>query len=296
MPLFTEDQRLFLFQAWQEIASLDLIFQIGIRSSKTDFIELVRDLEGENAEVYFSYSWKEFYSVDYFWEYCLNTLRPTSAYFLEKDHTIWINVHSLDQGVGGSNIYNLASNYAFNNNYIFIGDPEGLSTIAQTRRLENMISSAFKFGTTKHIEPHINQRTGNSDLLIPPLIWQTGDDFNNIIEMLLCSYLYIINTIPEVEQIRYNFFKDTFEDISNGREISDDDIQRIINAKPREGGESRPVQDDGRIQATTTAGSKTFKRAVLTGSLLRIERSERSHVLGTISSNEDKPRLRFILY
>lgn len=78
--------------------------------------------------------------------------------FEDERGRVWIDVHLLRPGVdAGNKIYGIAAGYAHNAGKVFIGDPEGLSPIALFRRLENMISSALRYGTTDHLYPHAAQ-------------------------------------------------------------------------------------------------------------------------------------------
>jgi len=47
-----------------------------------------------------------------------------------------------------------------------------------------MLSSALKFGITKHLEPHEYQFRSNSDLGVPALKWQNGLDAENVRSMI----------------------------------------------------------------------------------------------------------------
>jgi len=58
----------------------------------------------------------------------------------------------------GARVYQAVADWAHNNDYIFIGDPAGLSPVAQIRRTEQMMSSALKWGTARHLAPHAFQR------------------------------------------------------------------------------------------------------------------------------------------
>lgn len=122
---------------------------------------------------------------------------------------VWIDVSLISPGKSGSLIYAAVANYAYNNNKVFIGDPVGLSISAFHRRLENMISTALKFGTTRHIFPHPKQ-TGQKhwaagsrtdrpltpeqlDRVSPVTTgylddWQVGNHDHNIEQMLTLSY------------------------------------------------------------------------------------------------------------
>lgn len=97
---------------------------------------------------------------------------------------VYIDVSDLKEGDYGALIYNIAATYAHNTGRIFIGDPSGLSDIAMRRRLENMISTAIKFGTTDHIAPHPKQVKGNPAIGVPPLEWVYGDSVGNLERMI----------------------------------------------------------------------------------------------------------------
>lgn len=99
---------------------------------------------------------------------------------VEPTGDVWIDASLLDTGGGGRFIYAIAANYAHNTGRIFIGDPAGLSDEALFRRPEQMLSSALKFGTTRHLAPHPRQVAGDPALGIPPLKWVYGDDLGNI--------------------------------------------------------------------------------------------------------------------
>jgi len=93
---------------------------------------------------------------------------------------VWIDASRLAGQGEGLLIYAIAANYAHNTGRIFIGDPAGLSDQALRRRSEQMLSSALKFGTTRHLAPHPRQVRGDSRVGVPPLKWVYGDDLGNI--------------------------------------------------------------------------------------------------------------------
>lgn len=284
---YSHEQFEFLYQGWRALAAHSEAFQTS-RSDQIDFVDLVTELEGTESKVYTRLNWKYFYNVDHYWEFFYGG----SAYIIQKEKNVWLNIQDFAQGHGGSIVYNFTSNYAYNNNLVFIGDPDGLSETALTRRLENMISSSLKFQTTKHLAPHRNQLIGNSE--VPGLIWTAGDDFSNIISMLLASYAYIIYTVPDIKFIRYNFSEDKFEDIRNGREINEIELTEIIIAARAR--ETSHLQNGERITTTTTAGSTTLKRAIFSSSLLCAEGSKRLEILGALGRFEDQLCLRHLLY
>jgi hypothetical protein len=63
----------------------------------------------------------------------------------------------LGQQVNGSHAYQIAFAWAHNNGKVMRPDPAGLTVINRLRRTEAMVSSAMRFGTTKHLEPHQDQ-------------------------------------------------------------------------------------------------------------------------------------------
>ena len=67
---------------------------------------------------------------------------------------------ALGKQVGGARAYQIAFAWAHNNGKTMRPDPAGLTVINRLRRTEAMISSALRFGTTKHLEPHQDQYVG----------------------------------------------------------------------------------------------------------------------------------------
>lgn len=108
---------------------------------------------------------------------------------------VYLDVSKVSEGKSGSLIYNIASTFAHNTGRIFIGDPNGLSRVAMRRRLENMISTALKFGTTDHIAPHPDQVKGDASIGVPPLKWVYGDSVGNIRRMIDVSLKAMENSV-----------------------------------------------------------------------------------------------------
>lgn len=165
---------------------------------------------------------------------------------------LWMNISNWHEGEGGSAIYSIAANYAHNNDLVFEGDPYGLSDVAVRRRLENMLSSALKFGTTKHLRPHEKQLEGDATLGVKPLAWKEGEDTFNLREMMQQSYDNALAKVPEIANVRYNFDARTFE--HNGNPVGPEFFVERAGK-------------DGAREAR--AGRNTLKRAALAGSLLR---------------------------
>lgn len=108
-----------------------------------------------------------------FGEGSFNTVRPGDNPEAVPDDTenVYINVSDRATNTGGAVVYNIAATFVHNTGRIFIGDPADLSDVATRRRLEHMISSALKYGTTAHIAPHPNQVKGDKSIGVPPLVW-----------------------------------------------------------------------------------------------------------------------------
>lgn len=261
----TSDKRLnldfSLASVWTALSQDNDAFQLPI-SAKSDFAEIAAELNSELVveEIPTHNSNGRYDKL--FQVYMPNKKMVVVA---QKGNDVWVNASQLREGSRGKEVYNLVANYAHNNDLVFIGDPVGLSDRAMTRRLENMLSSALKFGTTKHLAPHANQVKGNH--VVKPLDWIKGDHVHNIEQMMFASYEAIAEVYPEIKSIKYNAEKDIFEGIATGRikedahtftqEFTRGDFERLAsNAR------QNPIKLSSVY--TPTAGSTTLERAVLT--------------------------------
>jgi len=165
---------------------------------------------------------------------------------------IYLNISEFQKGGGGNRVYAIVANYARNNGKVFIGDPYGLSDSAMLRRTSNMVSTALKFGTTDHIQPHERQLEGSLELGIPPIDWEVGNDAKNINSLLEAESYAVLKAVPEVRQIVYNFQHERFENQS-GEPVGDDVLAAI-------GGRAR--------LKGAAIGVATIKRAVLVQSAM----------------------------
>lgn len=113
--------------------------------------------------------------------FLLRTAKGNDFYVMQTDDEVWIVVSRMDQGEGGNAVYAAVGGYAFNTGRTFIGDPAGLSFKALRRRTDNMLSSALKHGTTRHLAPHQDQMDGHPKTAFRPcggqratmrVIWQ----------------------------------------------------------------------------------------------------------------------------
>ena len=184
----------------------------------------------------------------------------------DRDGKLYLDASRLSSGVSqGHKLYAIASAYAHNNGLVFKGDPNGLSRMAMIRRTESMLSSALKYGTTRHLEPHPNQ---NID-------WDPADEAGNLERLLAASYRNAsegwrtanYSAIPGLENITFNFDSGRFEYLDTGTEVTHDDFERI--AKTHRG--LPPRYNPRRGESPAVAGSATVKRAALIRALLRAE-------------------------
>lgn len=208
---------------------------------------------------------------------------------------VYINVSAVGEGGGGSRVYDLAANYALNNGAVFVGDPNGVSPSAMRRRLENMLSSAIKYGTTDHLAPHPDQVAGRDG--VAPLEWTPGDTLGNIESMVKASVAATEATNPlATSHVRF------------------EPQTRSFDIDPDYGGRSGQVaQDlsdlldfDGRKVGLGQGGRRTVQRAVFFRALLSGV-GERRRVLASFrdeqtngsqgtAAPEEGPTVRRIFY
>lgn len=172
---------------------------------------------------------------------------------------VYINVSAVGEGNQGSQAYDLAANYAFNNGLKFIGDPNGVSPAAMRRRLENMLSSAVKYGTTDHLAPHPDQLKGNKAIGVPALKWTDGDTTGNINAMVDAS----VGATESTNPVATNnvFFDAATQSFRDGEDNRLDDAGLATHM-------SEVLDFDGRARGTGQAGNATVRRNALFRSLL----------------------------
>jgi hypothetical protein len=138
---------------------------------------------------------------------------------------VYVDVSALKEGGGGSLVYTIAATFAHNTGRIFIGDPADLSDAALRRRTEQMLSSALKFGTTRHIAPHPRQVEGDRKLGVPGMRWTYGQDLANIeslVQTSLAAFDY-----AEPNPLTFEPSTGRFVDRS-GAELDDGAISRLV--------------------------------------------------------------------
>lgn len=191
------------------------------------------------------------------------------AHIFDDGRRVWLDVSKLRPGIDAGNvIYNMAAAFAHNNGRVFIGDPAGLTPMGFYRRLENMISSALKYGTTKHLYPHAGQidppgyyRGDNypdfgKEARALGLEWKEGDDGFNLNSMLMASYNAAIRHVPELKNIVYAPDSRQFIDRRTGERFSRENF-RELSARLRASPGARYL-----------GGSSTLARAALINSLV----------------------------
>lgn len=167
---------------------------------------------------------------------------------------VWLDVSLLKPGKGGEKVYAIAANYAHNTGQIFIGDPAGLSAVALRRRLEQMLSSALKFGTTAHLAPHPDQVRGGSG--VPPLRWVYGDHVGNVERMIAASVKALDNSFPTSKIIAYDSSRGFYR-TDTGSSLARGELAIVLG---RSAAKHRVAHGAG---ATGQAGWRTLARAAL---------------------------------
>ncbi len=232
---------------WTLLATHDEAFQQPT-STRKEMRAIAADIDPSIKVEDVSWSEKA-RSVRHKWEIVMPDGRK--AFVTERtDGRIVLNAARLKAGVSrGNALYNIASTYAHNNGRIFIGDPLGLSEDALYRRLENMISSSLRFGTTDHLQPHPDQA---NKLKIQ---WKNGNFDWNLEQMLQASYNSVIKFVPEIKDVVYNFESNHFE--KAGQPFTDADFDRL-SASTRQVGRGRGAGGDA--ESGASAGSVSVDR------------------------------------
>jgi N12 class adenine-specific DNA methylase len=172
----------------------------------------------------------------------------------EIDNEVYIDVSVGRTGTGGSAIYDTAMNYAANNpGKVFIGDPNDLSKAAMSRRLENMLSAAVKYGSTDFMAPHQYQIEGRYGFA--PLEWTKGETLANIRAMVDASVAATAKTNPiATSNVKFDPATQSFHDWQD---------------QPLDAGRlSEMLGFDGRTPGVGSAGVSTLQRNALYRALL----------------------------
>jgi hypothetical protein len=174
---------------------------------------------------------------------------------------VFLDVSKVGNGNGGSMIYAVAADHAANNGGILIGDPSGLSGDGLARRAENMLSSALKYGTTKHLAPHPRQIEGDfAGIGVIPLQWTHGDDAGNTLSLMNVVVSRIEVMSPTImSEYGYDTERRTFIDTKTGKSVSS---KRLFEDVDKRWG-------SGDWHGDTPVGSRTLARGLLFKSLVQ---------------------------
>jgi len=292
-------------------------------SDAKEIADIASDMNTQFRVEPFGKSQTKLDGADTAWEVFLPNAKYRSAVIYEKGNEVWINVSRLRSGADfGTRIYSLAAAYAYNNDKVFIGDPLGLTAKAFYRRAENMLSSALKYGTTKHIEPHVAQtdpdlyysfdeKTKDFGEAVRKIDWKKGNDAHNIKELIYTVYHGAITNLPELKNVIFNPTTQGFTTIS-GEQFTDDDFERVLSnyyARTDRVSGSRIIDgssQDATVNTTETsnpyrAGIRTAKRAAFYNTFLRKQSSEeRTELLGSyvreLQNRGLAPALQGVMY
>ncbi len=152
-------------------------------------------------------------------KHLFKTVDGIAFHVYETDEgNVWINVGKLETGGSGQAIYAAVANYAFNARKVFVADPAGLTVASTFRRTSNMLSSAMRFGTTRHLGAAPQQIEGNAAHGIEPLDW-SGTDIDKI-EALIYSFVTTsLRRAPALKDYGYDFRLEKFTG-SSGQPIT----------------------------------------------------------------------------
>lgn len=254
----------FAAEVLQELASVDELFRYPV-SNGTTIDAVMADIDpsvtfegdatrdDEKAET----------GADVRWMFKTNKGAP--VYVFQRGREVWMDLSRLERGEGGSALYAGAMNYAFNTNRVFIGDPAGLSDAAIVRRTQNMLSSALRFGTTRHMRAAEEQERGSAKAKAAPLAWRDGDDVANVRAMIDTVSAYLEATFPEAAGVRFDFSSGRFVDATTN--------------EPAGGVSLEVLADQRRGEGASKIGSATLRRGVLLRSLLQSGSGERPGIL-----------------
>lgn len=146
---------------------------------------------------------------------------------------------------GGSQLYQAALTWAHNNGKK-IYPSNALTPINKfVRRTSNMLSSALRFGTTKHMVPDETQGVK----------WKKGNDSYNIGHLALREMEQVFKAVPDLQKLTFDF--DTAKVLDErGSEVTPADLEQRL-------------RDDKESSFDRGIGRSTAQRAIITASALR---------------------------
>lgn len=146
---------------------------------------------------------------------------------------------------GGAQLYQAALAWAHNNG-VKIHPSNQLTAINRyVRRTSNMLSSALRFGTTKHMAPDRDQGVK----------WKPGRDGYNIAQLALREMAQVFKALPQLEHVDFDFDSGKMRN-ADGAEFTPEDLEAFLKGE-RENSFDRGI------------GRSTAQRAIITASALR---------------------------
>ena len=144
---------------------------------------------------------------------------------------------------GGSQLYVVALDWIHNNGKRIKDDPDGITGINMVRRTSNFFASAIRWGTTKHLKPHADQKVGK---------WTKNDVLNTSL-LATKEMKNVHKAIPETRGWTYDFAGGKFL-AANGSELTKADFDEVVKASDPE---------------NSGIGVSTLQRAVITSSAIQ---------------------------
>lgn len=272
----------FAADALAELAAHDELFRHPISQSK-DLATVMRDIDPAVVYVGDETRLDEKGESGAEQRLMFRSATGKNFYVFTRGADTWMDVSRVDEGSGGSAVYAAVANWARNTGRTFVGDPAGLSPEALRRRTDAMLSSALKFGTTRHLEPHEYQLQGDANRGVPALKWRSGDDYGNVQSLIETSVASTLAAVPEIAHVRYDFSRREFVDADSGKPIGP-------------GAFARWTELPGSRAAN--AGRRSLARVALLNTLLRASGATRPGLLAGILQLENQRlgSLRGIFY
>lgn len=242
-----------LTTAWTMLAENDELFQLPTSNANTiegvahdiDKDISVREIESPTDQPKVTHTWS------------VRIGEHTGVITENSDGEVWANLSDFTAGKGGRTAYQIVATYAHNAGKVFIGDPWGLSDLGVFRRTENMLASALRHGTTRHLDPHERQVKPDDAVKgrARPLNWKPGDDVHNLRELILTSHDNTIRALPEAADLEYDFEHGNILDTATGKPFGKAALRTLAN------------QSAGARAAGV--GEKTLTRTAYTTAVLR---------------------------
>lgn len=173
---------------------------------------------------------------------------------------------------GGAQLYQAALSWAHNNGYIVMPGAE-ITEINELRRTSQMLSSALRHGSTRHLVPH-NKQTLRG--------WVIGDFEGNVERLATEEARRVFSALPEAMDLSYDPARGRFIETASGTALSDADLQRVI-------GRRDPSYGLG-------IGLQTLKRSLLTRSAFQGSDAQRRLVIRSLGQHSDLRAVSAVLY